>query len=42
MDLEIIILNEVARQRKQYHITYLWGGKITNELLYKTKINIQP
>ena len=27
MDLEIIILNEVARQRKQYHITYLCGKK---------------
>ena len=39
MDLEIIILTEVVRQRQiPYDLTYMWNLKYdTNELIYKTK-----
>ena len=42
MDLEIVILNEVSRTKKdKYHTICLYGeskNKCTNELIYKTEI----
>ena len=41
-DLEIIIQSEVRQRQIPYDITYMWDLKNnTNELIYKTEINLQ-
>ena len=44
MDLEVIILNEVNHTEKDRYnmISFMWNLKNeTNELIYKTKIDLQ-
>ena len=41
-DLEIIIQSEVRQRQIPYDITFMWDLKNnTNELIYKTEINLQ-
>ena len=43
MDLEIVILNEVSKRQISYDIASMWNlkKKVTNELIYKTEIELQ-
>ena len=41
MDLEIIILSEVSQKQISYKFMWNWIFKMTHELIYKIKTNLQ-